>query len=74
MCLYHAVLSAESMKPSKPKRHLETKHPEHTMKDLELFKQNERFVKSQRLDASGSFHQQSAAIMETSYEIAFEIA
>ena len=27
--LCYAVLSAESMKPSKFKRHLETKHPEH---------------------------------------------
>ena len=72
--LCHAVLSAESMKPSKLKRHLETKHPEHENKDLDFFKRHERCLKNQRFDASGSFQQQSAAIMEASYEIAFEIA
>ena len=36
--LCYAVLSAESMKPLKLKRHLETKHPEHVKKDLDFFK------------------------------------
>ena len=45
--LCHAVLSAESMKPSKLKRHLETKHPELTKKDLYFFKQHDRCLKSQ---------------------------
>ena len=72
MC--HAVLSAESMKPSKLKRHLETKHPEHENKNLDFFKRHERCLKNQRFYASGSFQQQSAAIMEATYEIAFEIA
>ncbi|XP_076339961.1 zinc finger BED domain-containing protein 5-like [Tachypleus tridentatus] len=71
--LCHAVLSAESMKLSKLKRHLETKHPEHA-KGLDFFKRHERCLKSQRIDRSGSFQQQSAAVVEASYAIAFEIA
>ena len=39
--LCHAVLSAELMKPSTLKRHLEMKHPEHAKKDLDLFKRDE---------------------------------
>ena len=62
------------MNPLKLKRHLETNHPEHAKKDFDFFKRHERFLKRQILDASGSFQQQSAAIMEASCEIAFEIA
>ena len=72
--LFHAVLSAESMKPSKLSRHLETKHPEHAKKDLDFFKLHEQCLNTERLDASGSFHQQSDAIMKVSYEIALEMA
>ena len=72
--LCHAVLSGESMKPSKLKRHLETKHPEHAKKDLDFFKRHERCLKTQRLDRSGLFQQQSAAVVEASFEIALEIA
>ena len=35
--LCQALLSTGSMKPSKPERHLETKHPEHAKKDLDFF-------------------------------------
>ncbi|XP_068204589.1 protein FAM200C-like [Palaemon carinicauda] len=72
--LCHTILSAESLKPSKLKRHLETKHPEHAKKDLDFFKRHERCLKTQILDRSGSFHQQSATVLEASYEIGFEIA
>ena len=65
--LCHAVLSAESIKSSRLKHHLEMKHPKHAMK-------YEQCLKNQRLDASGSFQQQNAAIMEPSYEITFQIA
>lgn len=54
-------------------RHLETKHPEHAKKYLD-FKRHERCLKSQKIDASGSFQQQSAAVVEDSYENALEIA
>ena len=40
--LCHAVLSAESMKPSKRKRHLNTKHPEYAKIYLDFFKRHER--------------------------------
>ena len=40
--LCHVVLCAESMKPSKLERHLETQHPEHAKKDFDFFKQHER--------------------------------
>ncbi|XP_042224418.1 protein ZBED8-like, partial [Homarus americanus] len=72
--LCDVVLSADSMKPLKLKRHLETKHPEHSEKDLEFFKRHELRLKRQKLDASGSFQQQSAAAVEASYEVALEIA
>ncbi|KAG7159113.1 Zinc finger BED domain-containing protein 5-like 16 [Homarus americanus] len=39
--LCDVVLSVESIKPSKLKRHLETKHLEHAEKDLEFFKRHE---------------------------------
>ncbi|XP_031336653.1 SCAN domain-containing protein 3-like [Photinus pyralis] len=72
--LCNAVLSAESMKPSKLKRHLETKHPEHVTKDLDFFKRHESNLKRQKLDLSGSFQQQNQANVQASYEIALEVA
>ncbi|XP_068238448.1 zinc finger BED domain-containing protein 5-like [Palaemon carinicauda] len=63
--LCHTILSAESLKPSKLKRHLETKHPEHAKKDLNFFKRHERCLKSQRLNRSGSFQQQIATLDES---------
>ena len=36
--LCNVVLSAESMRPSKLKRHLKTTHSQHVEKDLEFFK------------------------------------
>jgi hypothetical protein len=72
--LCNAVLSAESMKPSKLKRHLETKHSGHVKKDLDFFKRHEIGLKRQRLDPTGSFQQQSIAAVQASYEVALEIA
>ena len=43
--LCNAVLSGVSMKPSKFKRHLETKHPNHVTKDLEFFQRHEAGLK-----------------------------
>ena len=72
--LCNVVLSAESMKPSKLKRHLETKHSNHAKKDVDFFRRHEAGLKRQRLDRTGSFQQQNEALVQASYEIAFEIA
>ncbi|XP_023216822.1 zinc finger BED domain-containing protein 5-like, partial [Centruroides sculpturatus] len=72
--LCKVVLSHESMKPSKLKRHLETKHSEHTKKDLEFFRRHETSCKRQKLDRTGSFQQESTALVQASYEVALEIA
>lgn len=72
--LCNVVLSAESMKPSKLKRHLETKHSNHISKDLEFFQRHEAGLKRQRLDFTGSFQQENAALIQASYEVALEIA
>ena len=72
--LCNAVLSAESMKPSKLKWHLETKHSNHVTKDLEFFGRHEAGLKRQRLDFKGRFQQEIAALIQASYEVALEIA
>ena len=72
--LYNVVLSAESLKPSKLKQHLETKHSNHVSKDLEFFRRHEAGLKRQRLDFTGSFQQENAALVQASYEVALKIA
>ena len=62
------------MKPSKLKRHLETKHSNHAKKDVDFFRRHEAGLKRQRLDRTGSFQQQNEALVQASYEIAFKIA
>ena len=42
------VLSAESLKPSKLKRHLETNHPACVNMDVEYFRQKENNIERQR--------------------------
>ena len=49
--LCNAVLSVEAMKPSKLKRHLNTKHPEHVEKNLSFFEHKELTLKRQKLDS-----------------------
>ena len=39
-----------------------------------LFQKMENDLKSQRLDATGTFHQQNSNVMEASFEIALQIA
>lgn len=72
--LCNVVLSVEAMKPSKLKRHLDTKHSEHNTKDVAFFRRHEAGLKRQRLDATGSIQQQSTAVVQASYEAALEIA
>ena len=62
------------MKPSKLKRHLETKHSNHVSKDLEFFRRHEASLKRQRLDVTGSFQQENASLVSASYEVALERA
>ena len=68
------VLSAESMKPSKLKRHLESKHSDCKGKDLTFFERKANCVKRCRMDTSGAFQQQNRASVEVSFEISLRIA
>ena len=68
------TLSAESMKPSKLKRYLETRHPEHSSKDPSFFKRMETVLKRSRLDTTGTYHQQSFSCIEASYHVSLIIA
>jgi len=68
------VLSAESMKPSKLKRHLDTKHPNFKEKNREFFQQKADSIRRSRLDSTGSFQTYSTNIVKVSYEVAYEIA
>ena len=47
------MLSGESMKPIKLKRHLETRHPEYLEKEPSFFKRKEDVLKWSRLDTTG---------------------
>ena len=71
--LCSVVLSAESMKPSKLKHHLETKHSQHAKKDVAFFQHHEAGLKHQRLKFTGSFNQSNVAAIEASYVVALEI-
>ena len=68
------TLSAESMKPSKLKRHLETRHPEILSKDPSFFKRMGNGLKRSRLDTTGVYSQQSIACIEASYVVSLRIA
>ena len=61
------VLSPESMKPLKPKRHLETKHTDCKDKDLSFFERKANCVKRSRMDSSGVFQQQNRAAVEATF-------
>ena len=64
------VLSPESMKPSKLKRHLETKHTDCKDKELSFFER----VKRSRMDSSGVFQQQNRAGVEATLVASLRIA
>ena len=69
------VLSNESMKANKLKRHLDTKHKEHSEKSHDYFIRKESELKRQRLDApnqKGVFSLTQATL--ASYHVAWQIA
>ena len=68
------VLSAESMKPNKLKRHFDSKHPSFAGKDTEYFRSKADGVRKARLDTGGKYHQQNVAAVEASYLVALRIA
>ena len=68
------VLSPESMKPSKLKRHLETKHTDCKDKDLLFFERKANCVKRSRMDSSGVFQQRNRASVEATFVISLRIA
>ena len=68
------VLSPKSMKPSKLKRHLETKHTYCKDKDLSFFEQKANCVKRSRMDSSGVFQQQNRAAVEATFVVSLRIA
>ena len=72
--LCYTVFSNEAMKPSKLKRHLQQKHPEHVEKDLNFFERQKLSLKRQKLDTSGYFQEQSTANLTASFEVALQIA
>ena len=68
------VLSTEAMKPSKMKRHLESKHPQYRDKPVDFFKGKETVTKRARLDSTGALAQQTAAAVQASYMVSYRIA
>ena len=68
------VFSPESMKPSKLKRHLETKHTDCKDKDLLFFERKANCVKRSRMDNSGVFQQPNRASVEATFVISLRIA
>ena len=68
------VLSEESMKPNKLRRHLESKHPKLKNKSPEFFKSKSVQLKKSRLDSDGIFERQSKAGLMASYVVSLRIA
>ena len=75
ICRPTDILSAESMKPNKLKRHFDTKHQNFSDKDVQYFKNKADGVKKGRLDAGacGRYQQQTVAAVEASYLVALRI-
>ena len=68
------VLSPESMKPLKLKRHLETKHTDCKDKDVSFFERKANCVKRSRMDSIGVFQQQNRAAVEATFVVSLRIA
>ena len=72
--IYHKILTAELLRPSELRLRLETKHPQHVGKDRSFFSRQEFNIKRHPLDASGSFYQQNASVVEASFLVFLELA
>ena len=73
-CVFcNVVLRNKAMEPSKLKRHLQQKHPEHVDKDLWFFQKQKLSLKRLKLDTSGYFQQQSTASVKASFEVVLRI-
>ena len=68
-----SVLSNEAMKPSKVKRHLQQKQPEHVEKDLDFFQRQKLLLKRQKLDACEYFQKQSTTSLTISFEVTLHV-
>lgn len=70
------VLSAESMKPNKLKRHFDSKHLSFASRDINYFRSKADALKKARLDTGGKYYKQNAAAveLEASYLVALRIA
>ena len=74
MCVVQCCFKCRSNEPSKLKRHFNTKHPEHIVKNLSFFEGKKVTLKRQKLHFKGYFQQQNKALVEASYEAALAIA
>ena len=72
--LCEKVLSSESMKPSKLRRHFETNHPHCSNKGLSYFESKAKRLKQSRIDSSGIVRQQSEAAVRVSFLVSWRIA
>ena len=68
------VLTQESMKPSKLKQHLESRHGEIVEKSADYFRRKSELLKNCRLDSGEMWAKQNKAVLEASYRIVFRIA
>lgn len=68
------VLASTSLKPSKLRRHFETKHPSAINKDVDFFKRQAERLHKSRLDDTGMFSQNFKAGLKASYEVSRKIA
>ncbi|KAL1768625.1 zinc finger protein BED domain-containing protein 5-like [Sigmodon hispidus] len=68
------VLSAESMKPNKLKRHFDSKHLSFAGKDISYFRSKADELKKARLDTGSKYPRQNVIAVEASYLVALRIA
>ena len=68
------IMSAESMKPNKMKRHFDAKHPNFAGKDVQYLKNKADGVKNSRFDIDGKYQKQNMAAIEASYLVTLRIA